>query len=109
MDRSGSSVTAPKGARKLSAITRRCLLAALAQQPNTPISIAAIAAFQVTTGIHRQKLRDAPEGKSVGVAVDSEVGENREGRALADLAIRLLALHPAIAIRPGPGAEEPVT
>lgn len=66
----------------------------------------AIAASQVIAGFDEQLFQATLENTTVGIALGREVGKTREGRALADLTVRLLArLYPTLALLPRSGAE----
>jgi hypothetical protein len=61
---------------------------------------AAVAASQVIAGFNEEAFRKTLEACRVGVAIGAEASILQEGRALADLSIRLLArLYPAIELR----------
>jgi hypothetical protein len=61
---------------------------------------AAVAASQVVAGFNEDVFRKTLENCRVGVAMGSEASNLQEGRALADLSIRLLArLYPVIELR----------
>ncbi len=67
---------------------------------------AALAAAQVITGFDPQTFQTALENTPVGVSFDQAATQSREGQALLDLTVRLLArLYPTITLRPAPGAE----
>lgn len=61
---------------------------------------AAVAASQVVAGFNEDAFRKTLEECRVGVAMGSEASSLQEGRAVADLSVRLLArLYPAIELR----------
>ncbi len=65
---------------------------------------AAIAAAQVIAGFDEHAFRVALEEVCVGISFDRDAAETREGRALLDLTVRLLArLYPSIAVQPAAG------
>ncbi|MBB5801245.1 hypothetical protein F4560_001013 [Saccharothrix ecbatanensis] len=67
---------------------------------------AAVAASQVIAGFDEQLFEAALGNTRIGIALGRDAAETREGRALADLAVRLLArLYPTVAFLSGPGAE----
>jgi hypothetical protein len=67
---------------------------------------AAVAAAQVIAGFDEHTFRAALEHTSVGISFGHEAAETREGRALLELTVRLLArLYPTIALQPVAGAE----
>lgn len=61
---------------------------------------AAVAASQVVSGFNEASFRKTLEGCRVGVALGTEASNSSEGRAIADLSVRLMArLYPAIELR----------
>jgi hypothetical protein len=67
---------------------------------------AAVAAAQAIAGFDEHAFRTALDGARVGVSFDRDTAESREGQALLDLTVRLLArLYPTIAVQPAPGAD----
>jgi hypothetical protein len=69
-------------------------------------SRAAVAAAQVIAGFDEHAFRTALDGARVGVSFDRDTAVSREGQALLDLTVRLLArLYPTIVVQPAPGAE----
>jgi hypothetical protein len=67
---------------------------------------AATAAAQVIAGFDAHAFTAALEEVCVGISFDRDAAESREGRALLDLTVRLLArLYPNIEVRPEPGAD----
>ncbi|MFI9811744.1 E2 ligase fold family C protein [Saccharothrix variisporea] len=67
---------------------------------------AAVAASQVIAGFDEQLFEAALESTGIGLALGRDAANTREGRALADLTVRLLArLYPTLALVSGPGAE----
>jgi len=71
---------------------------------------AALAAAQVIAGFDEQTFRTALEDTHVGISFDRAAIQTREGQALLDLTVRLIArLYPTIALRPSPDAEAAVT
>jgi hypothetical protein len=72
---------------------------------------AALAAAQVIAGFDEQAFRHALEQTTVGLSLDEQACNAREGQALADLAVRLLArLYPRLQIvSPDTGLEQQLT
>lgn len=66
----------------------------------------AVAASQVLAGFDEQRIRAVLESVRVGVAIGTDAVDCREGRALLDLLVRLLArLYPTLAFRCDTGAQ----
>lgn len=64
----------------------------------------ALAASQVIGGFDEARFRRALQSITAGLAFGSEAAEQREGVAVLDLAVRLMArLYPSLELRPGPG------
>jgi molybdopterin/thiamine biosynthesis adenylyltransferase len=60
---------------------------------------AALAAAQVLSGFDEKVFRKTLEGASVGLSIDAEASTSHEGKALAELSLRLLArLYPRLQI-----------
>lgn len=67
----------------------------------------ALAASQVLSGFDEELFRAALDNARVGVAIGADAGKCREGGAVLDLLIRLLArLYPTLVIRSGAGAHD---
>ena len=61
---------------------------------------AALAASQVVAGFTPDLFRRALQDANIGLAIDREAAISNEGRALADLSIRLLArLYPCLEVK----------
>jgi E2/UBC family protein C/ThiF family protein len=68
---------------------------------------AAVAAAQVIAGFDERAFRTALETTSVGVSFDHDAAHSREGQALLDLTVRLLArLYPTIGLQPAADVTE---